>query len=78
MEHAAQCARGMQQGLRAVDGLPTVSLQVRQVQLMAYAAADVGGPLVTVAAFDLRSRRLRWNPPACRVLGESWLKTWDG
>lgn len=68
----------LQQGLRAVDGLPTVSFQVRQVQLMAYAAADVGGPLVTVAAFDLRSRRLRWNPPACRVLGESWLKTWDG
>ena len=68
----------LQQGLRAVDGLPTVSLQVRQVQLMAYAAADVGGVLVTVAAFDLRSRRLRWHPSACRVLGEAWLKTWGG
>lgn len=59
--------------LAAVDGLPRVRMVVRELGLMAYAAADVGGPLVSVAAFDLCSRRLRCSPSAAQVLGADWL-----
>lgn len=60
--------------LAVLDMLPPVSVHVQEVALMAYAAAQVGGPLVTVATFDLSSRRLRWHPAASCVVGTAWLE----
>lgn len=52
----------------------TLALRVRQVRLMAYEAADIGGPLQTLGAFDLAhagagQAGMAWTAEAARVLG---------
>lgn len=63
----------LQEALDRVDALPYVQLRVRHVSLMAYAAGDVGGPLLSLGALDLASRRWHWHPAASRVPGTGFL-----
>lgn len=48
----------MRARLAALSTGPGLTLEVRQLALMTYAAAVIGGPLETVARFDLESRCL--------------------
>lgn len=40
-----------------------LALDIRGISLMAYAAAEIGGPLQTLAAFDFASGELHWCDP---------------
>lgn len=60
--------------LAGFEAGPPLALRVRQVRLMAYEAADIGGPLQTLGAFDLAHAGagragVAWTGDAARVLG---------
>ena len=57
----------VQARLASFAGDAPLRLRVAGVSLMAYAAAEIGGPLTQMADYDFGSGALRWNEPVFAV-----------
>jgi hypothetical protein len=67
----------MVQELQAADGIENLSVEISKLSLMIYQASVIGGPLSTLAEFDLRCGDLEMREPLRmdELFGEVWRKS---